>query len=139
MQHQCMQFPHFYSKTSQRAGIVFNFVVFDILIGQSPVLISLFCCSSLLFCPALCSPTVQPYTPENVTVLVKEDEQVPYLRVSWEKPRNADTGSGWITLVYQLRVKLKSQDEWEVGGVNSFSHNPSLCSLVLHLFGIRFG
>ncbi|XP_041915005.1 prolactin receptor a [Alosa sapidissima] len=56
---------------------------------------------------------VQPHTPENVTVLVKADEQGPYLRVSWEKPRNADTSSGWITLVYQLRVKLKNQDEWE--------------------------
>ncbi|XP_062410199.1 prolactin receptor a [Sardina pilchardus] len=56
---------------------------------------------------------VQPHTPENVTVLVKDDEQGPYLRVSWEKPRNADTGSGWITLIYQLRVKLKNQDGWE--------------------------
>lgn len=65
-----------------------------------------------LFVCALCS--VQPHTPENVTVLVKRDEQEPYLRVSWEKPRNADTGSGWITLIYQLRLKLKNQREWEV-------------------------
>ncbi|KAL2099630.1 hypothetical protein ACEWY4_004024 [Coilia grayii] len=57
---------------------------------------------------------VQPHTPENVTVLVmKEDDPVPYLRVSWEKPRNADTRSGWITLIYQLRIRMKNQDEWE--------------------------
>lgn len=56
---------------------------------------------------------VQPHTPENVRVQVKEDEQEPYLRVSWEKPHNADTGSGWITLVYQLRLKLLNQNEWE--------------------------
>lgn len=62
--------------------------------------------------------SVQPHAPENVTVAVqvKGGEQEPFLRVSWEKPRNADTGSGWITLIYQLRVKLKNQDEWEVGG-----------------------
>ncbi|XP_028829068.1 prolactin receptor a [Denticeps clupeoides] len=56
---------------------------------------------------------VQPNTPVNVTVAVKEDDQGPYVRVSWEKPPKADTSSGWITLVYQLRVKLEKERDWE--------------------------
>ncbi|KAK1787465.1 hypothetical protein P4O66_002940 [Electrophorus voltai] len=58
---------------------------------------------------------VQPNTPEDVRVLVVDDDPGPYLHVSWEKPLAADTQSGWITLVYQLRVKETSQDTWEVG------------------------
>lgn len=57
---------------------------------------------------------VQPHTPENVTVGVLEDEDGPFLRVSWEPPRKADTRSGWITLIYELRVKLEEAEEWEV-------------------------
>ncbi|XP_036792580.1 prolactin receptor a isoform X1 [Oncorhynchus mykiss] len=56
---------------------------------------------------------VQPHTPENVTVGVLEDEDGPFLRVSWEPPRKADTRSGWITLIYELRVKLEEAEEWE--------------------------
>ncbi|XP_035383490.1 prolactin receptor a isoform X1 [Electrophorus electricus] len=56
---------------------------------------------------------VQPNTPEDVRVLVVDDDPGPYLHVSWEKPLAADTQSGWITLVYQLRVKETSQDTWE--------------------------
>lgn len=61
------------------------------------------------------SPTVQPNTPENVTAVVVHDDQGPFVRVSWEKPRTADTRSGWITLLYQLRVKQEKDKEWEVG------------------------
>ncbi|KAI4882872.1 hypothetical protein NFI96_013092, partial [Prochilodus magdalenae] len=56
---------------------------------------------------------VQPNTPESVMISVLEDDHGPYLRVSWEKPRSADTRSGWITLVYQLRVKQAKEEEWE--------------------------
>ncbi|XP_066502160.1 prolactin receptor a [Hoplias malabaricus] len=56
---------------------------------------------------------VQPNTPENVTASVLEDDHGPYLRVSWEKPRSADTRSGWITLVYQLRLKHDMEENWE--------------------------
>ena len=59
-------------------------------------------------------PAVQPNTPESVIVSVLEDDHGPYLRVSWEKPRSADTRSGWITLVYQLRVKQVKEENWEV-------------------------
>ncbi|XP_051532795.1 prolactin receptor a [Myxocyprinus asiaticus] len=56
---------------------------------------------------------VQPNTPENVTTVVVHEDQDPFVRVSWEKPRTADTRSGWITLVYQLRVKQEKDKEWE--------------------------
>ncbi|KAM4634078.1 prolactin receptor a [Polymixia lowei] len=56
---------------------------------------------------------VQPHTPENVTLAVMEDKDGPFLRVSWEPPRKADTRSGWITLIYELRIKLEGKEEWE--------------------------
>lgn len=56
---------------------------------------------------------VKPHMPENVTVSVIEDKDGPFLRVSWEPPRKADTRSGWITLIYELRVKLEGEEDWE--------------------------
>ncbi|XP_060747064.1 prolactin receptor a [Tachysurus vachellii] len=58
---------------------------------------------------------VQPNTPERVKVEVMNDEEMntPVLRVTWEKPQSADTRSGWITLIYQLRVKQIKGDSWE--------------------------
>ncbi|KAA0719834.1 prolactin receptor [Triplophysa tibetana] len=56
---------------------------------------------------------VQPNTPENVSAVVVHEDQIPFVRVSWEKPRTADTRSGWITLVYQLRIKTEKYVEWE--------------------------
>ncbi|KAG7269838.1 hypothetical protein CRUP_032361, partial [Coryphaenoides rupestris] len=55
---------------------------------------------------------VQPHTPENVTVSALEDKEGTFFRVSWEPPRKADTRSGWITLVYELRAKLDGA-KWE--------------------------
>nr|XP_055036368.1 prolactin receptor a [Misgurnus anguillicaudatus] len=57
---------------------------------------------------------VQPNIPENVTAIVDEkDKTSPFVKVSWEKPKSADTRSGWITLVYQLRVKQEKDKDWE--------------------------
>lgn len=57
---------------------------------------------------------VQPNIPENVTAEVDDiDQAIPFVKVSWEKPRSADTRSGWITLVYQLRVKTEKDKDWE--------------------------
>lgn len=61
------------------------------------------------------SSTVQPNTPENVSAVVVHKDQIPFVRVSWEKPRTADTRSGWITLVYQIQIKPEKDEEWEVG------------------------
>lgn len=43
-----------------------------------------------------------------------EDKGWPFLRVSWEPPHKADTRSGWITLIYELRIKLEGENDWEV-------------------------
>lgn len=43
-----------------------------------------------------------------------DEKSLPFLRVSWEPPHKADTRSGWITLIYELRVKLEGVEEWEV-------------------------
>ncbi|XP_029025660.1 prolactin receptor a [Betta splendens] len=57
---------------------------------------------------------VMPHPPEKVLVSVLEDKDWPFLRVSWEPPQKADTRSGWITLVYEVRIKLEEKDDWEV-------------------------
>ncbi|CAN9504290.1 unnamed protein product [Ophioblennius macclurei] len=57
---------------------------------------------------------VKPNPPEKVAVTVLEDKGWPFLRVSWEPPHKADTRSGWITLIYEIRVKLEEEEEWEV-------------------------
>ncbi|KAM6902088.1 prolactin receptor a [Xenentodon cancila] len=56
---------------------------------------------------------VKPNPPENLTVTVLGDKNWPFLRVQWESPRKADTRSGWITLIYEIRIKLKAEDVWE--------------------------
>lgn len=57
---------------------------------------------------------VKPHPPEKVAVTVMEDKGWPFLRVSWEPPHKADTRSGWITLIYEIRVKLEEEDDWEM-------------------------
>ena len=63
--------------------------------------------------PCLLSP-VQPNPPEKLTVVMMEDNSYPFLRASWEPPHKADTRSGWITLIYEIRVKLEGRNDWEV-------------------------
>ncbi|XP_068191402.1 prolactin receptor a [Antennarius striatus] len=57
---------------------------------------------------------VKPNPPENLTATVMEDKGWPYLWLSWEPPRKTDTRSGWITLVYEIRVRLEEKEKWEV-------------------------
>ncbi|KAF3701947.1 prolactin receptor [Channa argus] len=57
---------------------------------------------------------VKPNPPEKVTVAVMEATGWPFLRVSWEPPHKVDTRSGWITLIYELRIKLEGEDDWEM-------------------------
>ncbi|KAK5852187.1 hypothetical protein PBY51_023676 [Eleginops maclovinus] len=57
---------------------------------------------------------VKPNPPEKLKVAVMEDKGWPFLRVSWEPPHKADTRSGWITLIYELRVRLEEEDDWEM-------------------------
>lgn len=61
----------------------------------------------------LLSP-VKPNPPEKLTVVIMEDNSYPFLRMSWEPPHKADTRSGWITLIYEIRVKMEGRNDWEV-------------------------
>ncbi|NP_001316305.1 prolactin receptor precursor [Kryptolebias marmoratus] len=56
---------------------------------------------------------VKPNPPEKVTANVSWNKSWPSLRVSWDPPQKADTRSGWITLIYELRIKLEGEDKWE--------------------------
>lgn len=56
---------------------------------------------------------VMPHPPEKLEVTVMKDQGWPFLRVSWDPPPKADTRSGWITLIYELRVKLEGESKWE--------------------------
>ncbi|KAI7812776.1 prolactin receptor b [Triplophysa rosa] len=60
---------------------------------------------------------VQPHPPENVTVSLIQAENNVYILVRWEPPRDADTRSGWVTIKYEIRIKLENSTEnsnsWE--------------------------
>ncbi|XP_061585563.1 prolactin receptor b [Cololabis saira] len=55
---------------------------------------------------------VKPHPPQNVTMLVKQNNDIPYLHIRWKKPPKTDIRSGWVTLEYQLRVKQEDK-EWK--------------------------
>ncbi|KAM9794388.1 prolactin receptor a isoform 1-T4 [Syngnathus typhle] len=82
---------------------------------------------------------VQPNPPENVSLNIMEDKGWPFLRVVWEPPRQADTRSGWITLIYELRIRSEGENEWEthVAGQQKLFNIFSLRSGTLYLVQVR--
>lgn len=82
----------------------------------------------------LSSAPVKPHPPEKLEVTVMKDQGWPFLRVSWEPPRKADTRSGWITLIYELRVKLEEEEsEWEVRRSQCISG----CGMLFEVFAFQ--
>ncbi|NXD74359.1 PRLR protein, partial [Eolophus roseicapillus] len=58
--------------------------------------------------------TVQPDPPVNITLELKKSvNRKPYLILTWSPPPLADVRSGWLTLEYELRLKLQEGEEWE--------------------------
>ncbi|XP_073697432.1 prolactin receptor b [Garra rufa] len=60
---------------------------------------------------------VQPHPPENVNVTFMHTTNSPYFLVRWRPPRDADTRSGWVTIKYEVRLKIENGEEedssWE--------------------------
>ncbi|XP_077593974.1 prolactin receptor a [Stigmatopora nigra] len=82
---------------------------------------------------------VQPNPPENLSLTIMEDKSWPFLRVSWEPPHKADTRSGWITLIYELRIQVDGEKDWEthVAGQQKLFNIFSLRSGSLYLVQVR--
>ncbi|XP_050966715.1 prolactin receptor b [Labeo rohita] len=59
---------------------------------------------------------VQPHPPENVNVTFTQNANSPYFLVRWRPPRDADTRSGWVTIKYEVRLKIENsrdEEDWE--------------------------
>nr|XP_055056738.1 prolactin receptor b [Misgurnus anguillicaudatus] len=59
---------------------------------------------------------VQPHPPENVNVTVNQTENSFYVLLRWRPPSDADTRSGWVTIKYEVRIKMensKEKKDWE--------------------------
>ncbi|XP_015828737.3 prolactin receptor b [Nothobranchius furzeri] len=50
--------------------------------------------------------------PEAVTVLVDENLNTPCLNISWKRPSKVDVTKGWVSLTYELRVKVQTGLDW---------------------------
>lgn len=81
---------------------------------KRPLFVLFFLVFPFCYSHFLSLPSVKPNAPEKLTVNITWNKNLPYLRASWEPPQKADTRSGWITLIYELRTKLEGEDEWEV-------------------------
>ncbi|XP_067294223.1 prolactin receptor b [Pseudorasbora parva] len=60
---------------------------------------------------------VQPHPPENVNVTLMRTKHSPYFLVEWQPPRDADTRSGWVTIKYEVRLKMNSgyEESYDAG------------------------
>ncbi|XP_075397042.1 prolactin receptor [Tenrec ecaudatus] len=57
---------------------------------------------------------VEPEPPVNLILEVRQPEdRKPYLWIKWFPPKLGDVKSGWLTLLYEIRLKPEKAAEWE--------------------------
>uniref|UniRef100_A0A8C1WG95 Prolactin receptor n=1 Tax=Cyprinus carpio TaxID=7962 RepID=A0A8C1WG95_CYPCA len=70
--------------------------------------------------------TVQPHPPENVNVTFMQTTNSPYFLVQWQPPHDADTRSGWVTIKYEVRLKIENSGNEEDSNWESYSAGKQL-------------
>uniref|UniRef100_A0A8C1W9F1 Prolactin receptor n=1 Tax=Cyprinus carpio TaxID=7962 RepID=A0A8C1W9F1_CYPCA len=69
---------------------------------------------------------VQPHPPENVNVTFMQTTNSPYFLVQWQPPHDADTRSGWVTIKYEVRLKIENSGDEEDSSWESYSAGKQL-------------
>ncbi|XP_051981292.1 prolactin receptor-like [Xyrauchen texanus] len=69
---------------------------------------------------------VQPHPPENVNVTLMQRENSPYILVQWQPPQDADTRSGWVTIKYEVCIKIENSRGKEDHECESYSAGKQL-------------
>ncbi|XP_016321283.1 prolactin receptor-like isoform X2 [Sinocyclocheilus anshuiensis] len=69
---------------------------------------------------------VQPHPPENVNVTFMQTTNSPYFLVRWQPPHDADTRSGWVTIRYEVRLKIENRGNEEDSNWESYSAGKQL-------------
>ncbi|XP_059403618.1 prolactin receptor-like isoform X1 [Carassius carassius] len=69
---------------------------------------------------------VQSHPPENVNVTLMQTTNSPYFLVQWQPPHDADTRSGWVTIKYEVRLKIENRGNEEDSNWESYSAGKQL-------------
>ncbi|XP_043094160.1 prolactin receptor b isoform X2 [Puntigrus tetrazona] len=64
---------------------------------------------------------VQPHPPENVNVTFMQTTNSPYILVQWQPPHDADVHSGWVTIKYEVCLKISNRGDEEDSSWESYS------------------